>query len=76
MNSLKKGDWVPLLNFEGVPGPRSQCPEIPEPGVLVPLLHHALYFQINFAITKICFETRLAEDRIRMGGIFIVLTIP
>ena len=35
MNSLKKGEGVPLLNFEG------------GPGVLVPLLHHApdcLYF--------------------------------
>ena len=75
MNSLKKGDWVPLFNFLGDPGV-PLLNEIPNPGVLVPLLHHALYFQINFAITNICFEIRLAEDRIRMGGIFIVLTIP
>ena len=31
---------VPLLNFEG--GPGSKGPEAPSPGVLVPLLHHAL----------------------------------
>ena len=76
MNSLKKGEGVPFLNFEGgpgvpllnfeggsgvpllnfrgvpgptfklwrgsrVPGPRSQGPEVPDSGVLVPLLHHA-----------------------------------
>ena len=37
--------WVPLLNFEGVPGPMSQSPEVPDPEVLVPLLHHALEVQ-------------------------------
>ena len=50
MNSLKKDDGTPLLNFEGGPGapllnfeggPVSQGPEVPGPGVLVPLLHHA-----------------------------------
>ena len=32
---------APLLNFEGVPGP-----EVPAPGVLVPLLHHASHMRI------------------------------
>ena len=41
MNSLKKAEGVALLNFRGVPGPGSQCPEVPGPGVLVPPLHHA-----------------------------------
>ena len=52
MNSLKKGEGVPLLNFEGCPGVPllkfeggpgswSQGSEIPGPGVLVPLLHQA-----------------------------------
>ena len=52
MNSLKKGEGVPLLNFErgpgvpllnfeGGPGSWSQGPEVPGPGVLVPLLHQA-----------------------------------
>ena len=59
MNSLKKGEGVPLLNFEGSPGvpllnfrgvlgPGSQGP-----GVLVPLLHHAFFInsaQINSLI--------------------------
>ena len=65
MNSLKKGEGVPLLNFEGGPGipllnfeggpgvpllnfeggPGSQGPEVPDPGVLVPLLHHAELFK-------------------------------
>ena len=42
-NSLKNGEvsGVPLLNFEGVPDPGSQSSEVPGPGVLVPLLHHA-----------------------------------
>ena len=54
MNSFKKGEGVPLLNFEGgpgvlvlnfedVPGPGSQGPEVPGPGILVPLLHHAIW---------------------------------
>ena len=62
MNSLKKGEGVPLLNFEGSPGvpllnfergpgvpllnfeggPGSQGPKVPDPGILVPLLHHAV----------------------------------
>ena len=57
MNSLKKGEGVPLLNFEGgpevpllnfrrVPGPTFKLwgksrVLVPGPGVLVPLLHHA-----------------------------------
>ena len=60
MNSLKKGEGVPLLNFEGGPGilllnfeggPGVSLlnfeggPEVPDPGVLVPLLHHAELFK-------------------------------
>ena len=65
MNSLKKGEGVPLLKFEGAPrvpllnfrvvpgptfklwggsrvlGPSVLRSQIPGPGVLVPLLHHA-----------------------------------
>ena len=69
MNSLKKGQgvpllnfegspgvsllnfrwsWVPLLNFEGVPVSRSRFPGFRGPGVLVPLLHHAIYLDIFF----------------------------
>ena len=36
-----RGSLVPLLNFEGAPG--SQGTEVPDPRVLVPLLHHALF---------------------------------
>ena len=36
MNSLKKGERVPLLNYEGVLGPK-----VPGLGVLVPILHYA-----------------------------------
>ena len=40
--NFEGGPGVPLLNFEGgVPGSGSQGPEVPGPGVLVPLLHHA-----------------------------------
>ena len=39
---LKGGSRVPLLNLEGVPGPEVADPEVPRPGVLVLLLHHAL----------------------------------
>ena len=54
MNSLKKGEGVPLLNFEGgpgvpllnfrgVPGPTFKLwGGSPDPGVLVLLLHHAI----------------------------------
>ena len=60
MNSLKKGEGVPLLNFEGGPaillldfegGPGVSLlnfeggPEVPDPGVLVPLLHHDELFK-------------------------------
>ena len=53
MNSLKKGEGVPLLNFEGGPGipllnfeggpgvPILNFEGGPGSGVLVPLLHHA-----------------------------------
>ena len=49
--NFKGGPGVLLLNFEGSPGvsllnfeggPGSQCPEVPGPGVLVSLLHHAI----------------------------------
>ena len=54
MNSLKKGEGVPLLNFEGSPGVPllnfqggSQGPEVLGLGVLVPLLHHAFSGQVT-----------------------------
>ena len=38
---LERGPGVPLLNFERAGwGPGSQGPNVPGPGVLVPLLHH------------------------------------
>ena len=37
------GSWVPLLNFEGVPG--SQGPDVAGPGILAPLLQHASYIK-------------------------------
>ena len=40
--NFERGPGVPLLNFEGVPGPGSQGPKVPDPGILVPLLHHAV----------------------------------
>ena len=43
MKSLKKGEGVPLLNFEGG-GLEVQLLNFKGvPGVLVPLLHHALF---------------------------------
>ena len=65
MNSLKKAEGAPLLNFEGGPGVPllyfeegtgvpllnfeeglgSRVPGSRGPGVLVPLLHHAFFFQ-------------------------------
>ena len=51
---------VPLLNFEGAPGvpllvfeedPGSQGPEVPGPGILVPLLHHNLWSQLYYKET-------------------------
>ena len=50
--NLEGGPGVPLLNFRGVPGstfklwggPGSQGTEVPGPGVLVPLLHHAINY--------------------------------
>ena len=58
MNSLKKGNGVPLLNFEGnpeipllkfrrVPSPTFKLWWDPGPGVLVPLLHHVDFFDIK-----------------------------
>ena len=41
--NFEGGPAVPLLMFEGVPGPGPQDPEVPGPGVLVPLLHHAAF---------------------------------
>ena len=37
-----RGSRVPLLSFEG--GSGSQGPEVPGPGVLVPLLHYAINY--------------------------------
>ena len=46
MNSLKKDEGVPLLNFEGVPALTFEGgPTVPGPGVLVTLLHHAVKFK-------------------------------
>ena len=56
MNSLKKGEGVPLLNFEGSPGVPLlnfeggggfHGPEVLGAGVLVPLLHHAFSGQVT-----------------------------
>ena len=50
MNSLKKSEGIPLLNFVGCPGvpllnfeggPGSQGPDVLDPRILVPRLHHA-----------------------------------
>ena len=50
MNSLKKSEGIPLLNFVGCPGvpllnfeggPGSQGPDVSDPRILVPCLHHA-----------------------------------
>ena len=43
---------VPFLNFKGVPGPGSQGPEVPGPGVLVSLLHHAIFKSWIFVYMK------------------------
>ena len=56
MNSLKKDEGLPLLNFEdvpvlnfgGVPSPIFKLrggPVVTGPGVLVTLLHHAVKFK-------------------------------
>ena len=37
------GSWVPLLNFER--GSRSQGPEVPGPGVLVPLYTMSIFIK-------------------------------
>ena len=78
MNSLKKGEGIPLLNLEvgpGVPllnfegGPRVPFlnfrgggSEVPGPGVLVPLLHHAQARKMSFVRAENCnrgvFRTR------------------
>ena len=49
-----RGSRVPLLNFEG--GPGFQGSEVPVPGVLVSLLHHALEkfkCSCNLCVTKV-----------------------
>ena len=48
--NFEGGPGVPLLNFEG--GPGSQGPKILGPGVLVPLLYHAL--KLKLFKLKIC----------------------
>ena len=68
MNSLKKGEGVPLLNFEGGPGVPllnfEGDPGVPllnfegGPGVLAPLLHHAvwnIYFTFCLAVVDCTF---------------------
>ena len=60
MNSLKKGEGVPLLNFEGGPGVLllnfEGGPGVPllnfegGPGVLVPLLYHAFIVSLSSKI--------------------------
>ena len=40
--NFEGGPGVPLLNFRGVPGPTFKLSGVPGPGVLVPLLHHAV----------------------------------
>ena len=61
MNSLKKVEGVPLLNFKGGPrfpllnfrgdpGPRSQHPEVPGPRVL--LYCYTVYTMSAFCITR------------------------
>ena len=66
MNSLKQGEGVPLLNFEGGPGVpllnfergaevpllnSEGRPRVPGSGVLVPLLHHAVKIYVGKLIT-------------------------
>ena len=54
MNSLKKDEGVTLLNFEVVLGPtfkhwgwsRVPGPKVVGPGVLLPLLHHAVLLEL------------------------------
>ena len=58
MNSLKRGESVPLLNFDGDPRARIPGPRVPGPGVLVPLLLHATSVQVfNREICKNFKET-------------------
>ena len=39
--NFEEDPGVPLLNFEGCPGSRSEGPEVPGAGVMIPLLHYA-----------------------------------
>ena len=49
--NFEGGPGVPLLNFEGV-----SSSEVPGPGVLVPLLHHAceVLFKNQHVLLKTC----------------------
>ena len=57
--NFEGGPGVPLVNFRGVPGPtfklrdgsRVAGPRVPSPGVLVPLLYHAISLVVS---TKTC----------------------
>ena len=53
---LWRGSWVSLLNFRGVPSPTFKLwggSWVPGPGVLVPLLHHAITL-MGFNSRKMC----------------------
>ena len=53
--NLEGGPGVPLLNFRGLPGPTFKLwggSRIPGPGVLVPLLHHALVLDIEITFRR------------------------
>ena len=65
MNSLKKSEGIPLLNFVGCPGvpllnfeggPGSQGPDVLDPRILVPRLHHA---QVVKTKNWICWERKI-----------------
>ena len=58
--NFEGGLGVPLLNFEG--GPGFQGSDVPVPGVLVPLLHHALEkfkCSCSLCVTKVITISRL-----------------
>ena len=98
MNSLKKVEGVPFLNFEGSPGvllldferdpgvpllnlegsrvlflnleggPGSQGPEVPGPGILVPLLHHAVFDSQKFQYLQILIKLKLKSTKLEEIG--------